>query len=355
MGKVIDFMNWLGEKMVSGANKILDIIRPLTGKLGFDLPELSWVDSIQYTPLTMEETWNSSWIEIGERKKNRATPAIKAALKQLVENAEMTARDFNTALGIIGLGVEDFSKTIDTVMAKHPMSKKAEILSDEETEKTASNFKRLNTQLGMFRQSSDATFIAAQRGLGQFGTKLGPGSTFWENVRNAGVHITESFKRGWDNYIKELPSFLYQVEAHAYHMGLVIERGLAHDFQIFLREGTFTLKNMWTAVKESWYDTLSQIFATTVMKKIVGGAVDYIVDLFLGDDSGSRGFGKIKKDLLELWNDVAKAWNNSAIINAIERAVVAIVSMVASWIEWVTDKAKGMWVGMRRRQARHTP
>ena len=89
---------------------------------------------------------------------------------------------------------------------------------------------------------------------------------------------------------------------------------------------------------------LADMFATEVMRTVVKRAVDWMVDLFTGDEDGDRGFAKIKKTAENLWDDFG--WTYDVVKTGVSGALKYLLQIfdLHGW-DKIQAAAKGLWIG----------
>jgi len=272
------FLNWLGPKFINAINTLISPFRWLMDKIGIEIGEFDWTPLTVEPALTMEEVFPAS-IKVVADAIGNGKDRIIASAYDLKNNFKLVGEGLREALLIANPDLLNFPEKLDEIVKSYEKVGTAAVESAEEA-----------------------------------AAVVGPGSPLDENTKKAGENITTSFIKGWQNYIKSIPTFLEQVEANVYHMGLAIERSLADSFEMFFRTGTFSFKVFAEEVKESFWKMLADMASKTLIEEIVGGAVGYMTDLFTGDEEGDKGFAKIKKDGLKLWEDLGKAVETAASI-----------------------------------------
>lgn len=90
---------------------------------------------------------------------------------------------------------------------------------------------------------------------------------------------------------------------------------------------------------------LADMFAAELMRTVVKGAVDWMVDLFTGDKDGDRGFAKIKKDAGSLWDTIAGLWSKDKIMKLLSGVAGAIIWPFSGAFSWIKTAAGGLWGG----------
>jgi hypothetical protein len=327
MELVINFLNWLGEKFVAGANWILDKVRPLVSKIGIELPELRWENPIEYEALTMEEAWLASFLAIKEAG-GEAYGNLKREFANLVESGKEFGGDMKGIFLELNPAFGEYGEKLAAAVEQQKQIGKAAKAAGEAAEALPENLNDANDPADDLPK------------------KLGPGSKLWKAITDLGDHVYDSFKAGWEAYKDDLYThYLGMMEDFAAHMSLTIEREIGDSFYNFLRSGRITFRHGLRAIVEMSRQSLADMFATTFMKQVVTKAVEFMVDIFTGDENGDTGFALIKKKAAGLWDVIAGLWEMSSIHSAIGFVGGVITGIFGGAFNVITAAARTVWDG----------
>ena len=249
------FLNWIGPKVIETANFLIEPFRWVLDKIGIEIGDFNWEPLTVEPALKMEEVWPAVWTNI----KNNGVEALnimKDAAIDFGDNMKVAGDIMLDTFAAGGLDIENFGKKVDDLIDKQK-------------------------RLGMVAAETGKELIEPIEALppaaDDASKHLGPGERLWNAMKLMGKHTTQCLKGGWQQYLAAMPKFIDKVEADIAHMGLVIQRGLASEFEIFLRTGSFSIKNITEDITNYWRKFLSDIAADALMRFVVGPAIEWLI------------------------------------------------------------------------------
>lgn len=290
----VETVNWWGAKITSAANMLFEPIRAALDKLGIHIGEFKWTPLTTEPAQSMNEAWSAAVTKmetgLAEAKGQMSNTFLNLRNESIVVFDEMKNSFDGKITGPAGLAAttkkaaNDAVKNAGDALIGTPGLAGGGLpgVTQEAVEAAGVSAGLAGVQIP---KAIEPHIEAVKTKFGELPSALEMQLNLMKaSVEKAGLgdKIAWAMKQGWDDYLKAVPGIQESVITGMQGIASTMERTISGGFQSIITSGHVDFVGGMKAVGEAAAKALGDTLSAEVMRRLIGPAVNAIIDMFSG-------------------------------------------------------------------------